>query len=91
MNSIITNKYLVKRVNFRVSILPIAVKILSVLFLHIIFLFILIAIFLLYGYRPTIYWLQLPFYVFMMVYFGSRYKLAYICIESFYKRYYTNN
>lgn len=65
MNSIMTNKYLVKKVNFRVSILPI-VKTLSALFLHIIFLLILIGILLLYGYRPTIYWLQLPFYTFMM-------------------------
>ncbi|WP_228256531.1 ABC transporter permease [Aliarcobacter trophiarum] len=65
MNSIITNKYLVKKVNFRVSILPI-VKILSALFLHIIFLLILIVVLFLYGYSPTIYWLQLPFYTFMM-------------------------
>ncbi len=65
MNSVVSNKYLVKKVNFRVSILPI-VKILSALFLHIIFLFILIVILLLYGYSPNMYWLQLPFYTFMM-------------------------
>jgi ABC-type polysaccharide/polyol phosphate export permease len=65
MNSVISNKYLVKKVNFRVSILPI-VKIVSVLFLHIIFLVILIVILFLYGYSPTVYWIQLPFYTFMM-------------------------
>ncbi len=65
MNAIVNNKFLVKKVNFRVSLLPI-VKILSMLFLHMIFIGILIALFLLYGYKPSIYWLQLPFYTFMM-------------------------
>jgi ABC-type polysaccharide/polyol phosphate export permease len=66
MNSIINNKFLVKKVNFRVSILPI-VKILSMLYLHMILICILIVVFLMYGYTPTIYWLQLPFYTFMML------------------------
>lgn len=65
MNSIVNNKFLVKKVNFRVSILPI-VKIFSVLFLHLIFIIILIISFLLYGYKPSIYWLQLPFYTIML-------------------------
>jgi len=65
MNSIVGNKFLVKKVNFRVSILPI-VKVLSVLYLHFILIGILIIAFLLYGYTPSIYWLQLPFYTFMM-------------------------
>ncbi len=65
MNSIVSNKFLVKKVNFRVSILPI-VKVLSVLYLHFILLAILVVVFFLYGYTPSIYWLQLPFYTFMM-------------------------
>ncbi|MDB1122435.1 ABC transporter permease [Vibrio algarum] len=65
MNSIVSNKYLVKKVNFRVSILPI-VKITSIFFIHLIFLVILAIVFLFYGYFPTIYWLQLPFYISMM-------------------------
>lgn len=65
MNSVVSNSYLVKKVNFRVSILPI-VKILSTLFLHLIFIGILIIIFLLYGYKPTVYWIQLPFYTFIL-------------------------
>jgi len=65
MNSIVNNKFLVKKVNFRVSLLPI-VKILSVFFLHFIFIGILVVTFLLYGYTPNIYWLQLPFYTFLM-------------------------
>ena len=66
MNSVVNNKFLVKRVNFRVSVLPI-VKIMSMFFLHVIFLIILIVLFLAYGYSPSIYWLQLPFYTMMMI------------------------
>ena len=65
MNSIVNNKFLVKKVIFRVSVLPI-VKILSLLYLHIILIGILIVVFLLHGYKPSVYWLQLPFYTFMM-------------------------
>jgi len=65
MNSVIGNKFLVKKVNFRVSILPI-VKVLSILYLHFILICILMVAFFLYGYTPSIYWLQLPFYTFMM-------------------------
>ena len=66
MNSVVNNRFLVKKVAFRVSILPI-VKILSALFLHLIFIGILIVVFFLYGYTPSIYWLQLPYYIFCMV------------------------
>ena len=62
MNSIVSNKYLVKKVNFRVSILPI-VKVTSIFFVHLIFIGILVVAFLLYGYLPTVYWLQLPIYI----------------------------
>ena len=65
MGSIISNRFLVKKVNFRLSLLPI-VKIFSMLYLHVILIAILVIIFLLYGYRPSLYWLQLPFYTFMM-------------------------
>ena len=65
MNSIVNNSSLVKKVNFRVSILPI-IKIISVLFIHIIFIGILVIVFLLYGYKPSIYWLQLPFFIIML-------------------------
>ena len=61
MNSIVSNRFLVKKVDFRVSVLPL-VKIYSALILHIIFLFILIVVLIIYGYYPSVYWLQLPFY-----------------------------
>jgi ABC-type polysaccharide/polyol phosphate export permease len=65
-NSIIESSYLVKKVVFRVSILPI-VKIYSALFVHLFFLVFLIVMFLIYGYGPTIYLLQLPYYLVAMI------------------------
>ncbi len=62
MNAIIGNSYLVKKVAFRVSILPL-VKVISSLYVHIVFIFILLLIFMLYGHPPTIYWLQVPYFM----------------------------
>ncbi len=61
-NAIVSNGYLVKKVAFRVSILPL-VPIGSALIVHLMLLGILIIAFLLYGNYPTIYWLQLPYFV----------------------------
>jgi len=61
-NSIVTNSFLVKKVSFRVSILPL-VQIGSALIIHVALVGFLIGAFLLYGYMPTIYWLQLAFYM----------------------------
>ena len=63
MNSIVGNAFLVKKVAFRVSVLPL-VSILSSLVVHLVLVGIMVLFFLFYGYMPTIYWLQLPYYVF---------------------------
>jgi len=62
-NSIINNAFLVKKVAFRVSILPL-VQIGSSLILHLGLLLFLIVMFFLYGFTPSIYWLQLPYFIF---------------------------
>jgi lipopolysaccharide transport system permease protein/teichoic acid transport system permease protein len=64
-NSIIANSFLVKKVVFRVSLLPI-VSLLSALGIHIFFIFFMFAMFMYYGYMPEIYWLQLIYYVFAL-------------------------
>ncbi len=64
--SIIDNAFLVKKVVFRVSILPI-IKILSALFIHGFFIVFLFFIFYLYGYMPTIYNLQVLYYLFSAI------------------------
>ncbi len=65
-NAITSNSFLVKKVSFRVSILPL-VKVLSSLYIHLVFVAILFAFFLLYGYKPTIYWAQIPYFILCMV------------------------
>lgn len=62
MNAIVGNAFLVKKVAFRVSILPL-VKIISSLYIHMVFVAILLLIFMLYGYTPTLYWLQIPYFI----------------------------
>ena len=63
--SIRGNAFLIKKVAFRVSILPI-VSITSALIIHLIFIIILFIIFFLNGIMPSIYWLQLPYYIFCL-------------------------
>ncbi|MFT4104673.1 MAG: ABC transporter permease [Lacrimispora sp.] len=55
--------YLVKKVVFRVEILPV-IKMISCLMVHGIFAVVMIAIFLLYGFMPRISWLQIIYYSF---------------------------
>ena len=62
-DSIQRNSFLVKKVLFRVSLLPI-IPLLSALVIHIFFIFFMFAMFLYYGYNPEIYWIQLIYYVF---------------------------
>ena len=64
--SILSNSFLVKKVVFRVSLLPI-IQIISALTIHIFFILVLFGMFLYYGYSPTIYWLQIPYYVFCTI------------------------
>lgn len=65
-NSIIGNSFLVKKVVFRVSLLPI-VQIMSALIVNLFFLAILFIMFALYGYMPSIYNLQIVYYLFALV------------------------
>lgn len=61
-NAVIDQSFLVKKVVFRVSILPI-VKILSALIVHMFFIVILCIMFICYGYSPSPYWLQSIYYL----------------------------
>lgn len=66
MNSIVSNGFLVKKVAFRVSVLPL-VKLFSSLFLHGVFLTILAIVLFVNGVYPTVYWLQIPFYLLLLM------------------------
>jgi ABC-type polysaccharide/polyol phosphate export permease len=65
-NAILDNTFLVKKIVFRVSLLPI-VKIASALIIHTFFIFFMLGMFLYYGYTPTLYWLQILYYLFATV------------------------
>lgn len=62
-NSILDNSFLVKKVVFRVSLLPI-VKIMSAFIVHLFFAVLMMFIYFLYGYHPSLYWLQIIYYMF---------------------------
>lgn len=64
-NALVEYSYLVKKIVFQISILPI-VKILSAMFIHGIFLLILAVVYILMGYGPDIYWIQILYYSFAM-------------------------
>lgn len=60
-NSMLEYSYLVKKVVFKIHVLPI-VKLLSAFFIHLFFIGFIIVLFLLYGYSPTIYTVQVLYY-----------------------------
>lgn len=62
-NSIISNSFLVKKVVFRVSLLPM-IQILSALLVNLFFVAVLFLMFALYGYMPSLYNLQVVYYMF---------------------------
>ena len=76
-NALMEYSYLVKKVVFRVEILPI-IKMMSCLMVHLIFVLIMGALFLCFGWMPQIGWLQTMYYTFAafmlsiaLVYFTS--------------------
>lgn len=60
--------YLVKKVVFKISILPI-IKIIAATFIHVFFVLILLVVAAIYGYYPTIYTIQLVYYSFCLFIF----------------------
>lgn len=79
--SMVEYSYLVKKVVFKISILPI-VKILSAFFVHVFFVGFTIVLYMIYGYMPTLYTLQVIYYticVFMLV-MGLAYATSAIMI-----------
>ena len=74
-NSLLEYSYLVKKVVFNISILPI-VKVMSALFVHAFFLIVMVLIFACYGYVPDLYTIQMLYYLFCM--FVMVLGLAYI-------------
>lgn len=66
--SITANSFLVKKIVFRVSLLPI-IQMISALIIHLFFILFLFGMFIYYGYSPSLYWLQIIYYLFCMMFF----------------------
>lgn len=66
MQSILANNFLVKKVVFRVSLLPI-VQIISALVIHLFFIVVMLGMYLAYGFEPNVYWLQIFYYLFSSI------------------------
>lgn len=64
-NALLEYSYLVKKVVFKISILPI-IKLIAATFIHGFFVLVLIVIAMLYGYMPTIYTIQVFYYSFCL-------------------------
>jgi ABC-type polysaccharide/polyol phosphate export permease len=62
-NSILDNSFLVKKIVFRISLLPI-IKLITALIVHLFFILFMIGMFLFYGYGFELYWLQIIYYLF---------------------------
>ena len=60
-NALLEYNYLVKKVVFKISVLPI-IKIIAATFIHVFFMGILLIVAAIYGYYPTIYTIQLLYY-----------------------------
>ena len=64
-NALVEYSYLVKKVVFKISILPI-VKVVSALFVHIFFIVFMLVLYSCYGFLPDLYTLQIVYYSFAM-------------------------
>lgn len=76
--------YLVKKVVFKISILPI-IKIIGATFIHVFFALILILLYFAYGYTPDLYLLQLPYYSLCMFVFVLALSYATCAIVVFFR------
>lgn len=76
--------YLVKKVVFKISILPI-IKIIAATFIHVFFVALLLAVAALYGYYPTIYTVQIVYYSFCLFVFVLALCYATCSIVIFFK------
>ncbi len=65
-NSLISYSYIVKKIHFKLSILPL-IKVLSAAVIHFIFLFLVVLVLLIFGIYPSLFWLQSAYYFFACI------------------------
>jgi len=67
-NALLEYNYLVKKVVFKISVLPI-IKIIAATFIHVFFVLVMLVIAAIYGYYPSVYMIQLVYYSFCLFVF----------------------
>lgn len=65
-NAILEYRFLVKNIAFKSAVLPI-VKVFSTALIHMVFIVLVLLLFSAYGYKPSLYWLQLSYYLFALI------------------------
>lgn len=83
-NCLYEYQHLVKKMVFRVSILPI-IKITASSFLHLIFIWILLAVYLLAGEDPSLWWLQCSYYTFCTAFLALGLSYITASVNAFFK------
>ncbi len=83
-NALIEYNYLVKKVVFKISILPI-IKVIAATFIHVFFIAILLIVACIYGYYPNVYTLQIIYYSFCMFIFVLALSYSTCAIMVFFK------
>lgn len=83
-SSISSYSFLVKKVNFKIEVLPL-VRIVSSLLIHLVFIVLLAMILLWMGVTPNLYWLQIFYYLGLQVFFLFAVGTIFSSIEPFFK------
>ena len=83
-NSVIEYSFLVKKMKFSIEILPL-VKVFSSLYLHLVSLFFLFCYFIYVGNYPTIFWAQIPYYLFALIVFVLAISMIGSMIQVFFR------
>lgn len=82
--AIVSNSFLVKKIVFRVSILPL-IKIISALIIHLFFLEFLTIVYLLYDFTVTIYYVQIIYYLLALTVLLLAFSLIFASIMPFFR------
>lgn len=83
-NALLEYNYLVKKVVFKISILPI-IKVIAATFIHVFFVGILLVVAVCYGYYPSVYTLQLIYYSFCLFVFVLALSYSTCAVVVFFK------
>lgn len=83
-NSYIEYNYLVKKIKFKINILPL-VKIGSAFYVHLFFVVFTILLYLIYNISPTIYWMQLAYYTLCAVLLSYAFSLVTSALVIFFR------